>query len=721
MIKKMLKIIIGYLFKVNVNNFDFKQYENNKKIIIANHQSFLDGIIVGLFIPLDMIFVVNTDIAKNFWFKQILKLVNYLPVDPTNPMAMKQIIKLVNEGKTLVIFPEGRITVTGSLMKIYEGTAFIAAKTEALIIPISLKGLTHSYMSRVSKLYPQRFFPKITLNINEPKTLKLSAFHKSKEQRKIAAKQMKDIMQVVLFESEERTTIYDSLLKNIEYFGINRKILEDKDLIEYTYKDILKRSIGIGKIVNKFTEEKEIIGILLPNTITTVASIFGLNLINRIPAMLNFTVGKDGIESACKVANIKKIITSKAFIEIAKLDYIKNLNVEVFYLEDLKETLTALDKISILSDLMCRKNIEINPTNDKIAYILFTSGSEGTPKGVVLTQDNILANINQIKSIIDINPVDKVFNALPMFHSFGLTGGTMLPLLIGTNVFLYPSPLHNRIIPEIIYDRNCTILFGTSTFLNNYAKFANEYDFRSIRYVVAGAEKLSEEVKNIWFENFGIRIFEGYGTTELSPVVSVNTPMAFKSGTVGKLLPGLEYHLKQIPGIEDGGQLFLKGPNVMKGYLKIDNPGVIEETSSEFGSGWYDTGDIVDINELGFVTIKGRTKRFAKIAGEMISLEKVEKLGQMTLDSKDPECLVVNLPDSQKGEMIIMFSLKQLTRSELVKTAQENGIPLISVPKHIFLVDKFPLLGTGKTDYNYLKEMAIKLLSNNIEEVECEI
>lgn len=711
MIKTILRIVIKVLFKVKINNFNFKKYENDKKIIIANHQSFLDGLIIGLFLPLDMIFVVNTEIAKNFWFKQVLRLVKYFPVDPTNPMAMKQIIKLVNEGKTLVIFPEGRITRTGSLMKVYEGTAFIAAKTEALIIPVTLKGLTLTYMSRVSNLYPQKLFPKITLNVNEPKVLKLSENHKSKEQRKIAAKQMKDILQNVIFESEERTTIFNSLIDNIDQYGLKRKILEDKDQIEYTYKDILKRSIGVSKIVKKFTDEKEVIGILLPNTITTVASIIGLNLIDRVPAMLNFTVGKDGVESACKVANIKKIITSKAFIEIAKLDYIQSLNVEVFYLEDLKSNLTIFDKLSIAYSLTCYKNIEKNPSNDKTAYILFTSGSEGTPKGVVLTQDNVLSNVNQIKSIIDINPTDKVFNALPMFHSFGLTGGTMLPLLIGTNVFLYPSPLHNRIIPEIIYDRNCTILFGTSTFLNNYAKFANEYDFRSIRYVVAGAEKLSDEVKNIWFENFGIRIFEGYGTTELAPVVSVNTPMAFKSGTVGKLLPGLDYKLKKIDGIDEGGQLFLKGPNVMKGYLKIDNPGIIQETTSEFGAGWYDTGDIVDINDFGFVTIKGRTKRFAKIAGEMISLEKVEKLGQMTLDSKEQECLVVNLPDPQKGEMIIMFSLKPLTRAELIKVAQEQGIPLIAVPKYVFLTDKFPLLGTGKTDYNTLKEIAISLIS----------
>lgn len=712
MIKFILKFIVKTLYRVSINQFDFSEYKNHKKIVISNHQSFLDGLMLGLFLPLDMVFVVHSEIAKQLKYKILLSLVNYYPIDPSNPMAMKQIVKLVNEGKTLVIFPEGRITVTGSLMKMFEGSAFIAAKTEATIIPVSLKGLTFSKLSRVNHLYPTKHFPKVTIFIHEPQGIYLPEGLSSKEQRKYATRKMKKIMQNIIFESEERTTLFQTLLDNVSLYGKNRKILEDKDLIEYSYKDILKRSVGVGQIVEKISDEEEIIGVLLPNVLTTVALIFGLNYKNRVPAMLNFTVGKDGIENACKVAGIKTIITSKAFIEMAKLDYVNDLEQKVYFLEDLKNTLSSIDKIKILLNLYCPQ--EINPSNSKTAYVLFTSGSEGTPKGVVLSQDNILANIYQVKSVIDINPMDKVFNALPMFHSFGLTGGTMLPLLTGTNVFLYPSPLHNRVIPQVVYDRNCTVLFGTSTFLNNYAKFADDYDFRSVRYVVAGAEKLNDEVKNIWFEKFGIRIFEGYGTTELSPVVSVNTPMAYKSGTVGCLLPGIEYRLSIIDGVEEGGQLLVKGPNVMQGYLKIDKPGILQPPEH----GWYDTGDIVDINDFGFVTIKGRTKRFAKIAGEMISLEKVETLGQLAIDKKEPACLAVNLPDSQKGEMIVMFCLHSIERSDLIKAAQENGIPLIAVPKYIFEIDKFPLLGTGKTDYNTLKEIALKKVGKPTEEEE---
>lgn len=708
MVRGFLRLIFQVLFRVRVAG-DAKTLAAERVLIVANHQSFLDGLFLGLFLPVRPVFVVHTSVAENFLFRQILRLTEYLAVDPSSPMATKQIVKLVRSGRPVVIFPEGRITVTGSLMKVYEGPSFVAAKAEATIVPVRIDGLLRSYFSRVAGIYPRSFFPRVTLSIQPQRTIPMPDTPKPKLRRKLAAAAMRRIMQEMLFASHPKQSVFQAFLEAMETFGRRTRFVEDKNQTEYAYGELLQSIMALGRIGTKLARPGENVGVLLPNLATTINLFLGLNAFGRVPAMLNYTAGAESLHSACTAAGIRTVITSRAFVQQAKLESLIGAlgQLDIVYLEDLRQRFGLLDKAWLVlwatrfPSLATPRIGEEQP-----AAVLFTSGSEGKPKGVVLSHRALLSNIAQIRSVIDFSPADKIFNALPIFHAFGLTAGALLPVLTGTRLFLYPSPLHHRVIPNIIYDRNCTVLFGTSTFLGNYAKFAEDYDFRSLRYVIAGAEKLNEEVRRTWMDRFGIRILEGYGATETAPVIAVNTPMANLPGSVGQLLPGVEAFLEAVPGIDHGGRLHVRGPNLMLGYLRFENPGVLQPPRSDTaGPGWHDTGDVVEIDADGFVFIKGRIKRFAKVAGEMVSLEVVEKIA--TVAVPDDMHAATTVADPQRGEAIVLFTTaQQMVRDLLQKAAREIGAPEIAIPRKIVAVPQIPLLGTGKTDYVTLKQMA---------------
>jgi len=705
-LRPLLRGLARLLFRVDIQlrQADFSQPQ---LLIVANHESFLDGLLIGLFLPIDPVFVVHTGIADSFGFRLLLSQVDYLAVDPTSPMAMKKVIRLIESGRPVVIFPEGRITLTGSLMKVYDGPAFVAAKTGATVIPVRLDGASRSYFSRLSGRYPKEFFPKIRLTVLPERHFPMPEAPTAKLRRRKSGEAMRRLMQEMIFASRPVQTLYSALCDASEIFGGRRRLLEDVKQIEYSYNDLLKMALILGRKIERLAQPGERVGLLLPNLAPTLGLIFGLSARRRVPAMLNYSAGTEAIQAACDAAEIRTVITSRAFVEQAKLtDKLAGLpGVQLHYLEDIREKIGLGDKLWLmLWAIHFPRAFELPTSPEEAAVVLFTSGSEGKPKGVVLPHRAILANIAQIRSVIDFSVDDKVLNALPIFHSFGLTAGALLPVLTGASLFLYPSPLHYRVIPEIAYDRNCTVLFGTSTFLANYAKFAHPYDFYRLRYVVAGAEKLSEAVRNQWFEKFGVRIFEGYGATETAPVLAVNTPMAYKTGTVGNLLPGIEYRLLPVPGIE-GGILHVRGPNVMAGYLKAEQPGLLQPPASELGEGWYETGDVVQIDDEGFVRIVGRVKRFAKIAGEMVSLEVVEKVAA----AASPALMhaASSQPDASKGEALVLFTTDPaLSRELLTAKAHELGVPELAVPRKIHRIDSLPLLGTGKVDYVTLKRLA---------------
>lgn len=714
LLRSVCRAIFKWAYNVEVKGLENFEKAGDRVLIIANHTSFLDAALIAAYLPNKITFAVNTHIARAWWMKPLLRMVDAYPVDPTNPLALKSLIDVVKSGKTGMIFPEGRISMTGSLMKVYEGPGMIADKAGAMVLPIRIDGAQYTPFSRSAGKTVLRRFPKITMTILPPRKFELPEGVFGRRRRQLAGAQLYDMMSQMVFDASEiDKPLFTSLMSASRLYGTKHIIAEDPLREPVTYRDFISRAFVLAKVMEKRLKTGDgatipAVGVLLPNMVGTSVAFFALHALRKVPAMINFSSGPAQVVSACETAKLKTVITSRRFIEMGKMsptiEAMQAVGVEFVYLEDLRAEIGFVERLYGLAarympatlDSFRRKASAHEP-----AVILFTSGSEGTPKGVVLSHRNIQSNRYQVASRIDFGPKDIVFNCLPMFHSFGLTGGTLLPILSGMRAFYYPSPLHYRIVPELIYDTNATILFGTDTFLSGYARFAHPYDFHAIRYVFAGAEKLKDETRRVYAEKYGVRIFEGYGATETAPVISINTPMHNKAGSVGRLMPGIDHKLEQVDGIdENSGKLVMRGPNVMMGYLKADAPGILQPPDE----GWYDTGDIVALDDDGFITIKGRMKRFAKIAGEMVSLTAVE----MALQKLWPghQHAVVSVKDDKKGEKLILFTTYPNAASDAISAHfKASGLSELSVPKKI-VPSEIPVLGTGKTDYVRLQKMA---------------
>ena len=705
LVKLLLRAILRPLFRVEVTG-DPGVFANDRTLIVANHESLLDGLLLGTFLPVNAVFVVHAQVLAKWYFRWILRYVPHLAVESSSPLSIKLICRLVETGRPVVIFPEGRLTITGSLMKVYDGAAFVAAKTGATVVPVRIEGSGRSYFGHLAGIYPLKLFPKIRIAIQPRRRIPMPALGSAKLRRRRSGELLRRILLDMLVATRPQRTLSEAFLDAKATFGSGYRLVEDVRLKEESYGSLLRMALGLARLTGRFTRQGEVVGVVMPNAAATLALILGLSGSGRVPALLNYTSGSEGIRAACTVAQVRNIVASRAFLEKARLGaLLEGLpGVKVHYLEDLKGALGMLDRLWVMWHLLWSSLPNAGQGPEDAAVVLFTSGSEGKPKGVVHSHTSLLSNVAQVRSLADFSPLDKFMISLPVFHSFGLTCGVIMPLVSGCKAFLYPSPLHYRIIPEVVYDRNCTVLFGTSTFLANYGKYAHPYDFGRLRYVVAGAEKLSEDVRRLWIEKFGIRVLEGYGVTECAPVIAVNVPMACRTGSVGQIVPGMEYELEPVPGIDSGGVLHVKGPNVMKGYFLHDQPGVIQPPRS-LREGWHSTGDIVFVDADDFVHIRGRVKRFAKIAGEMISLEVVERIAAVAAPGFAHAA--ATRVDAAKGEALVLFTTAiGLSREQLLAAAKSFGAPELAVPRAIQTLEEIPLLGSGKTDYVRLKQLA---------------
>lgn len=707
-IKALLRALLGRIYRVEVIGRENMPRAGEPAVVVVNHVSWLDGLLLALFLPGKPMFAVHSRVAARWWMAPAMKLFRAFPVDPTNPMSAKAMVKAVKAGNTLVIFPEGRITVTGALMKIFDGPGMVADKAQAPIVPVRIDGAQYSRFSRLKGKVRLQSFPRIRITVLPPRRFEIAGEMSARARRAEAGRRLYDEMSGMIFSTSDLDrSLFSALLEARRIHGGNAMVVEDVKREPLSYDRLVTGSLALGRVFAGRTVPGEAVGVLLPNVAGVAVTIFALQAIGRVPAMLNYTTGLANMRAALIAAEVKTVITARAFIDQGKLqplvDGLVAEGVTIIYLEDVAATIGLGAKLRAaigarFAGWLHRRH-QVAATDP--AVILFTSGSEGLPKGVVLTHRNLLANCRQLAARIDFNSSDVVLNALPVFHSFGLTGGTLLPVLSGIKTVLYPNPLHYRIIPALAYDANATILFGTDTFLAGYARMAHSYDFYALRYIFAGAERVRDETRRTYAEKFGLRILEGYGATEAGPVIAVNTPMHFKAGTVGRALPGVELRLDPVPGIEEGGKLSIRGPNIMAGYLKADAPGVLQPPVD----GWHDSGDIVTLDEAGFITIKGRAKRFAKIGGEMVSLPAVEGYAAAVWPGADHA--VVTRADPRKGEQLVLFTTApDANAAALQAWARGNGVAELAVPRDVRIVDALPVLGTGKLDYVTMTAMA---------------
>ncbi len=720
------------LFKVRCNiQFDEASLPS-KAVYVSNHVSSLDPVLLFAFLPGNPVFALNGHLYRRKWIRFLMRRADVVLFNPIEPGDIKGLIAQVDGGRQVVIFAEGRMTENGGLMKIYEAPGLVADKSKAPLIPIWINGPQYGYFSKTKGKLPHRPLPKVMITVGKPRSFKLK--DELRRQRDHISNEVYQILREMSFEVNYNPNIslFAQLMKTAKIHskkGLLRRpqFVEDIQRIPNSYKDIIIKSFVLGKYFKRRTLPGDHVALLLPNSIAAVCTFFGLSAYDRVPVMLNFSVGAQNMVSMCNTAQVKIVITSLTFIQTAKLEstaeVLKANGFNIVYLESLRKDIGLWEKINAY----LRYKIKRVPHKDggsKKAVILFTSGSEGAPKAVVLSHANIISNIKQMSAIETINTTDTVFNALPMFHSFGLTVGTLFPLLEGAKLFLYPSPLHYRIVAELVYEIGATIMFGTDTFFRGYGRIAHPFDFHNVRFMFGGAEAVKADTRDMWMERLGIRVMEAYGATECSPVVTANNRIFNRFGSIGKLLPAMEYRIEPVDGIEKGGELVVRGPNVMLGYIMPDNPGVLKPLEN----GWYHTGDVVEIDEIGFIYIKDRIKRFAKIGGEMVSLNAVDNMVRKAYEWMSPQDKtgegstdmfsygVVAIPHESKGEQIVLVTNNRMVTQEVLHSyIKNNGMSELYLPRVILFRDKLPVFATGKADNVTLKKEVLEELSGKSE------
>ncbi|MBN2326085.1 MAG: MFS transporter [Candidatus Omnitrophica bacterium] len=714
----VLKTLTHSIFKITVSGREHLPYRG-PALLVSNHMSYADGLIVGASVPRYMRFLVFKDF---FAIKGIRRILHWLDAIPVSGKNRKDIVNMLRQsreslqqGDAICLFAEGKISRTGNLLPFQRGFEKIVQGTDTPIIPVHLDGLWGSLFSFDSGRFfwkrPKRFRYPVTVSFGKPMAADSSVDQVRQEilemgsQAACRRKTAQDVIPYQLIKTAKR---------NWRSF-----CMADSTGQSVTYGRALTAAWLASKQLRRHCRNESTIGLMLPSSVGGVLANLGVVLAGKVAVNLNFTAGEAALESAIRQCEIKTIITSRRMLKKIGMKERPGM----LHLEDLMERFTPMQKMAAMiqtfllpAKILFRLSGAKRASPDDPAAILFSSGSTGEPKGITISHYNIIANLNAIHQILGSWENNRVCGILPFFHSLGLTGTLWMPMLKGFGAIYHTSPMEAKRISELCEQYPPGILLATPTFCKGLIRKCSTQAFQSLHHAVMGAERLPEKTAKEFRDKFGADLLEGYGCTETSPVISVNThdfekgehrQIGRKPGTVGHSLPGVAVRVvdlesgKRLPPNTEG-LLLVHGPNVMRGYWRR-----ADLTAEAMRDGWYNTGDIASVDEDGFITITDRLSRFSKIGGEMVPHVKIEEAIQNLIG--DGNCAVASIPDEAKGERLtVLLSDVDLPVKEISRRLKESGLPPLWIPKpdDMFVVDEIPSLASGKRDLGEIKRMA---------------
>jgi acyl-[acyl-carrier-protein]-phospholipid O-acyltransferase/long-chain-fatty-acid--[acyl-carrier-protein] ligase len=694
-------------------------------LLIANHMSWVDALLLGSSIRRELRFVMFQDIYDHWFLKPFLKALRAIPISSDlRPREMLRSLRdagdAVSSGELVCIFAEGEISRIGQLLPFRRGYARIMKGVDAPIIPVHLDGVWGSIFSfergRFLWKMPRRFPFPVTVSFG--KALASDA----------AAPVVRSAVQELHTEAYAQhrqwlKPLHRSLVRTARRHPFTFA-MADPRVRKLRYGGVLIKSIFLSRRLRTAWSGQGMVGLLLPPSVPGALVNYAASLLGKIPVNLNYTSSAESIASAAQQCELKTIITSQLFLEKAKIEL--PVGPRIVLIEEVAAQPRITEKLAAIAlaflvpvallerALGQRERVGL----DDLATVIFSSGSTGEPKGVMLSHYNISANIEQMAQVFPLRRSDKILGILPFFHSFGFTVTLWLPAMVGIGVVFYPNPLDAKMIGTLVRQYAVTFMVATPTFLQTYARRVAPEDFGSLRFVLAGAEKLPERISLLFEDTFGIRPLEGYGATECSPVVAVNVrdfraagfrQVGYRRGKIGRPLPGISVRIsdpdsRAALALGEPGLLEVRGPNVMQGYL-----GLPDRTKEVLRDGWYNTGDLATLDEEGFLAIADRLSRFSKIGGEMVPHLKVEEVLHELSDSKEQRFVVTSLPDEKKGErLIVLHVLDDAQLERTLARLTDASIPPLWRPRaqQFVRVEQLPYLGTGKLDLRKAKEMA---------------